>query len=152
FVDVGGPGRHQDLLLTSVWPGWPLLRHVLRATRRPAEALHSSILPLRVDGEARLVTARIEAAGEVAAGLAGLHAAVATGGVRITVAAAPLARADDRPLLELALGRRLSPAEGEALRFDPANAGAGLPPIGLLGLRDAAYAGSSRGRAEAAER
>jgi hypothetical protein len=152
LLDVGGAGHHQDLLLTTVWTGRPFLHHLLRLPRRPADALYSSVWPLEIDGAARLVTGRVRAPAPVADGLSGLLAAVAAGGVRIRLASAPLVHGADRPLLELLLGPEISREADEALRFHPANVGAGLRSVGALGLRNAAYAGSSRGRAEARRR
>jgi hypothetical protein len=148
-LDAGGSGLHQDLLLSTVGTRRPL-HHLLRFTRRPGAATYSTVLPTRVDGVARLLTGRLEGPGVAsAAGLDGLAAAVDEGGAVVHLDAVPLLRGPARRLMTLHLGRRLEPPEdGEELRFSPANAGAGLTPIGLTALRDAAYRGSSRGRAE----
>jgi len=149
ILDAGGPGRHQDLLLSSVGRRRPL-HHLLRPTRRPGSVTYSTVLPTRVDGSARLLTAQLVGPGAATAvGLQGLATAVERGGVRVELHAVPLVAGRARRLLTLRLGRRGAPGEGERLRFHPANAAAGLRPIGLMALRDAAYRGSSRGRAEA---
>jgi hypothetical protein len=108
-LDAGGSGLDQDLLLSTVGTRRPL-HHLLRFTRRPGAATYSTVLPTRVDGLARLLTARLEGQGvAAAAGLDGLAAAVEQGAVVVHLDAVPLVRGPSRRLMTLHLGRRLEP-------------------------------------------
>ncbi len=146
LVDAGGPGRHQDLLLSTVVGRGPLA-YVLLPVRRAGRARYGSVWPCRVDGAVRVLTARLVGPDLDGAGLAALLAGVERGGARVDLRAVRLSGRAGRPLLAVRLGARLPPAEGEGLRFHPGRDGAGVRPVGPLALRSAGYVGSAEGRA-----
>src|SRR3954451_369301 len=129
LCDLHGPGRHQDLLLTSA-PAPPL--HVLLApTGDPERAWFTSLLPYRVGRRRTIVVARGLGGGRYALGLCGpLRRAVAWIGEGDT-------------------GAVVEPAPGEGVAVDPIvhavpeltqDAG----PLDVV--RERAYVGSRAGR------
>jgi hypothetical protein len=132
LVDLHGPGRHQDLLLTTS-PRPPL--HVVLAPAGPAdEAWYTSLLPYRVGPRRTLV---------VAHGLGDRRWRIGT--------CAPLRR-DVRWLgvVDASEGRVLEPDPAEAVAFDPlvyADATLRQAAGPLNAVREAAYVGSREGRA-----
>jgi hypothetical protein len=123
-----GPGRDQDVLVTST-KAVALVQHLpLVTTRRPHETTYSSLVPFRLAGRLRLLGARPGEAGRFelcTATLAGRWA----------------------PVAEIVLGAPLAPADAEALAFDPLNTGGGIRPCRpLRGIRASAYAASRAAR------
>jgi hypothetical protein len=145
--DAHGPGRHQDLLVTSTI-GRPVLHHLpLPAPGGFARSTFSSLVAMRLGGERRLVGAR--AATPFASGpyadLDAVSAATAAGPVRFELCVAPLA-GRFAPVAEIELGTPLSADAEEALDFDPGNTGGGIEQVPFLRtLRRAGY-GASRAR------
>ena len=144
-TDAYGTGRHHDFLMVSSVDA-PVLHHLFVPARDVQQRPYSSSLPYRAGGETFLVGAlprpqspRFGSGNE----LERLAAAAATGALVFDLA---VARAWGRfePVAELRVGDPL-PAETDALRFNPWNAGGGLEPTGLLNrLRDYAYPLSQR--------
>jgi hypothetical protein len=117
--DAYGPGRHQDVLVTSS-ADRALMHRVFLPARSFAGRPYSSSLPYRAGDDAFIL-------GLVPQGGRAFTLALARGGERF------------RPLGTLEIGARL-PADAEALRFHPFHCGGGLEPAGLVNrLRDYAY-------------
>jgi len=124
--DHAGPGRHQDLLLSSTWG-----RHVLRPARTHDRGELSTILPFEHAGRRFVI---------------GL---LPRGGGRFALASAAPARRWGEPWGELRLGEPLPAQAGEPLRFDPFNTAPGLRLTGPFSeLRRPAYAASQAARSE----
>lgn len=128
LLDLHGPGRHQDLLLTSC--GRPPLHVLLAPAGDPERCWYTSLLPYRVGRARRLLVAHGEGGGRFVLGHAGLGARWERLGV-------------------LRLGEPLEPSPGEGVRFDPIlmsspqlHQAAG--PLNLV--RERAYQGSREGR------
>lgn len=114
----------QDLLLVTSNG-----RHVLLPSSTVEGRRYSSLVPFTAGDRRVLVGARPLGMGQFA-----LEICDATGGPWQHVGT-------------LKLGERLPDDEGEALRFDPANAGGGVEPAGFIqALRRLAYRGSQAGR------
>jgi hypothetical protein len=80
------------------------------------------------------------------AGLGGLIDAAERGGLRFTLLVAG-SRGPGSPIGTVEVGRRLPPDDASGLRFNPWNTSPDLRPWGpFMRVRDAAYAGSARGR------
>jgi hypothetical protein len=135
LCDVGGPGRHQDLLLSSSARP-PILRHVLVPTYAVDSAWFSSLVPFD-DGERVVLFGGRRRASD------GL------GPVRYELLVAER-EGPWEGLGEVVLGRRLDDDEAEALTTSPWNDAGGVRPVGLLNaLRDRAYRASQAGRGQA---
>lgn len=118
-LDVG-----QDLLLVT-----SVARHVIVPSGGVEGRRYSTILPYRA-GDRTVVAG-----------------AVPLGGGAFAIELAGVPTGDWSHVATLRLGERLPAKESEALRFNPANAGGGLEPVGVLQtLRRLAYAGSQAGR------
>lgn len=120
--DAYGPGRPQDLLLTSSVDR-PVLHHLFLPATEVQQRPYSSSLPFRA-GDDRFLVGLLPDAGSprLCFGLA-----VARPGGRF------------RRIGTLHVGERLPPA-ADALRFNPFNCGGGLAPAGLVNrLRRQAY-------------
>ena len=142
--DLYGPGRHQDMLITSSLAR-PALHHVLRPARGFLDTAYTSILPYRVGGRLRMVGA-LPARDGGPPGLAGLAEAARAPGALFRLALAPF-RGGWEPVAELHVTEPLPDDETEALALTPWNTGGGIRPWGpAMGLRRAAYRGSQRGR------
>jgi hypothetical protein len=132
LVDLHGPGRHHDLLLTS--SPRPPLHVILAPTTDPERAWFTTLLPYRL-GTGRTLL--------VAHGLGGGRWAIG--------ACAPLRRDVRWLMLVDASGRRVVEDDpAEAIAFDPLLFAddALRPDAGPLdAVREAAYAGSRDGRA-----
>jgi hypothetical protein len=140
-----GPGRPQDLLLTTS-VDLPLLHHlVLPSLAGIFGQSYSSALPYRIGGRLGALGARAVRRRR-GAGLDRARLAAAAGDARFALCVAwPLSRW--RPVAELVLGEPLEAAAAEALAFDPAHAGGGLEPVHrLMPVRRAAYAASQTAR------
>jgi hypothetical protein len=117
--DAYGPGRHQDMLVTSS-ADRALLHRIFLPARGFASRPYSSSLPYRA-GDDAFILGLVPRGGRVFA------LALARGGGRF------------RQLGRLEIGARL-PEDAEALRFHPFHCGGGLEPAGLVNrLRDYAY-------------
>lgn len=148
--DAYGPGRHQDVLLSSARRG-PLLQCLPVPTRYPLRQPFSSFLPFRFGDPLRAILAEAVAGDDHGrSGLGGVTTAAEGGRLRLTLTAAPVLGRGE-PIATLEIGARLPPDAAALLRFDPWNTASDLRPWGpAMGLRSAAYAGSRRGHAEAA--
>jgi hypothetical protein len=153
--DVYGPGRDQDLLLTSSIDR-PLLRRLLVPARSLVRGAFSTALPYDFGSERvvlLLVPARTndgrstDGDGDRAAGgaLAELRATAANG-LRFELRTAR-SFGRSQPLATVTVGPPLPDDQTEALRFNPWTTGPGIRPAGWLNLlRDAAYRASQHGR------
>ena len=129
--DLHGPGRHQDILVTTS-ADVPGLHHLpLPAPRGPFGQAYSSLLPHRMNGR-RVLLGALPDPDEGTFRLAICHV-----GGRFA------------PVATLRLGDRLPDDAAERLRFNPWNTGGGLAPGGgpVQRSRAAAYRGSQRARA-----
>jgi hypothetical protein len=129
--DLHGPGRHQDLLLTTS-VDVPVLHHLPLPARGWRSRAYSSLLPHRVGGALRLLGALPDGRDPRT-----YHLALATLEGRFS------------PVGRIHLGEPLPPAVDERLRFNPWNTGGGLTPAygPVQRIRSAAYRGSQAGRA-----
>lgn len=144
LVDLHGPGAHQDLLFVTSGDR-PGARHALVPTRRYAYHRWSTLLPYRVRGR-RVVFGARPISGPSLKGLDALREAAATGRLRFALEVAePTGAWEEVGVVDI--GDAVGRDEADALRFNPANTGGGIEPVGLLQtLRRRAYAGSQRGR------
>jgi hypothetical protein len=154
--NVHGPGIDQDLLLTSSTDR-PLLRRLLFPATSFVRGAFSSALPYDLGSErvVLLLVPMLTSAGPSTGGQGHRHVggavaelrAVAANGLELELRTAKsLGRS--QPLATVTVGPPLSPAQTEALRFNPWTTGPGIHPSGWLNLlRDAAYQASQRGRA-----
>jgi hypothetical protein len=147
--DAYGPGRAQDLLVTSS-ADLPLVRRLLFPGRSFLGRSFSSALPYRVAGH-RVVTVLRSGRGHrprTGRALADLEAAAATGELVYELRlAGSLGRS--RTVGRLTVGPPLDGGATEALSFNPWVAG-DLVPVGWLNrLRRPSYAASQQGRREA---
>jgi hypothetical protein len=142
-----GPGRDQDLLVTSS-ADLPLARRLLFPGRSFLHRSFSSALPYRVAGREVVVVLRPRPGRwpQTGGGLADLSAAAASGQLVYELRlAGSLGRS--RTVGLLVVGEPLDPAATEALRFNPWTTGEGIVPVGRLNrLRRPSYASSQRGR------
>lgn len=144
LVDLHGPGVHQDLLLVSSGDH-PGARHALVPTRRYAHRRWSSLLPYDVAGRRVVIGAR-PVSGPSPKRLDDLRRAATTGRLRYALEIAE-ASGPWEEIAVLDVGDELPREEADGLRFNPANTGGGIEPVGFLQtLRRRAYAGSQRGR------
>ena len=145
LLDAHGPGAHQDLLLvTSFSP--PGLRHALTPARTFGHERWSTLLPYAVDGDRRVVFGARPRSSELdgAAHLDDLRRLAV--GARFALEVAEPA-GDWEEVATLVVGDELPADVNEALRFNPANTGGGVEPVGAIqALRRRAYQGSQRGR------
>lgn len=141
--DCYGPGRHQDVLLTSSIDR-PVLHHLFLPAGDVQQRPYSSSLPYRGGGRRFLIGALPDPSSPRPDGddeLDRLARAAATGALRFTLAIAPLG-GRFRAVGTLHVGERLGP-EAERLRFNPWNTGGGLEPVGWINrLRRGAYPAS----------
>ena len=146
--DAHGPGRDQDLLLTSSTDR-PLVRRLLFPARSFVRGAFSTALPYDL-GDDRVVLLLVPAhAGDgrrvVRGALAELRAA-AVDGLRFELRTAR-SFGRSQALATVTVGPPLPDDQTEALRFNPWTTGPGIRPAGWLNLlRDAAYQASQRGR------
>jgi hypothetical protein len=139
------PGVGQDLLLTATGDR-PVLRHLFWAGRSHLVKRYSSVFPFRVGRETVVLGARPLPAPRSGRDLEELESAAARNELELELEVArPLG--SWRPVARLTAGRRLGPAEEDALEFNSDNAGGGIEPAGFVNrVRGAAYAASIRGR------
>lgn len=145
FVNVHGPGRHQDFLMVESLDGAPG-HHVILPVRSFFDRPYSSILLYRIGSEIRLVGAlQVTDPEPGATAFAELERTAGERAVAFDLAVASL-RGRWQAIGRIRLGERLALSEGERIRFNPWNTGGGIRPTGpLMGVRDAAYRGSQRG-------
>lgn len=146
FLDVHGPGRHQDLLMVSSID-LPVLHHVFVPAADVQQRPYSSSLPYEAPGGLYLVGVLPRKGSPRPSGgteLERLAAAATTGRLRFDLAACSLG-GRFAPIGEISVGPRL-PQQLDGLRFNPWNTGGGMVPHGLLNrLRGYAYPASQRG-------
>ena len=151
--DAYGPAQHQDLLfVTSV--DAPILHHIFLPARDVWERPYSSSLPYRAGGEAFLIGARPDPELPQFRGgteLERLERAVRAESVRFDLVVAPVL-GRFRRIGSLRIEAPM-PDVLDALRFNPANTGGGLEPVGTLNRwRAVAYPLSQRAWASASHR
>ena len=140
--DVYGPGRHQDVLLTSAGER-PVLRRVLIPTGGFQRPRYSSVLTYHHHSRPLLLGARY-AGSRRRLGLAALQAAASAGELVFELAVAG-GRGPWRPVARLVLEQALPARASEQLRFHPWNTAAALRPAGFVNrLRAPAYEASQR--------
>jgi hypothetical protein len=144
-LDAHGPGASQDLLLITSGTA-PVLRHTFAPARSFDHPRFSSVLPYRVGGRSVLFSARpLRTAGGPTTLLEELPEEVASGRLRYALDVADVT-GPWRQVGVLTLGEPLAPVGDERLRFNTANSGGGIEPVGVLqGLRRLAYRGSQAG-------
>lgn len=140
-----GPGVHQDLLLVTSGEG-PIVRQLFVPTTSFGGARFSSVLPYRLDDRVVLFGARSDDLDGRRLLLEDIGREGATSPVRFSIdIAAP--RGAWEPVARLDIGRQLSGRTAEGLRFNPANTGGGIRPIGVLqAVRRLSYGASQVGR------
>ncbi|MFN2539909.1 MAG: hypothetical protein ABR549_17390 [Mycobacteriales bacterium] len=137
-LDAHGPGRHQDLTLTTGARA-PVLRHALLARRDVLGSTYTSILPYDLGGRAWVLGA-LPATERTVTSLSGLRPE----DVRFRLAVAHT-RGPWRELGEMRATRVLP--NGRRVRFSPFTTGGGIRPAGRLQeLRKKAYDASHVGR------
>lgn len=144
--DAHGPDDHQDLLLVSAGDR-PGLRHALVPVRSFGHDRFSTLVPYEVGGRTVVFGARLlDADPSRPLRLGDLRSRAAEGGVRFALELAE-AKGDWEPIGVVELGRPLPDDEGDALRFDPANTGGGIEPVGVVQtIRRLAYRASQAAR------
>lgn len=132
--DAYGPGRDQDFLLVTSGSG-AATRHLLVPSTATKARAYSSILLFRVGDETVVIGAVPEGDDPL----------------RFRLAVAGPAGAW-RPVGRVEVGAALPDDVSRELRFNPANTGPDIRPVGPLNrLRDPAYRGSQKARAEGAD-
>ena len=144
--DAHGPGDHQDLLLVSSGDR-PVLRHALVPVRSFDHGRYSSLVPYEVGGRKVVFGARrLSADGPEPLQLDTLRERAAGDGIRFALELAEPS-GDWEPIGVVELGAAWSDEDGDALRFDPANTGGGIEPVGLVQtVRRLAYRASQAAR------
>ncbi|CAA9216843.1 MAG: hypothetical protein AVDCRST_MAG50-277 [uncultured Acidimicrobiales bacterium] len=146
LVDAHGPGRHQDLLVATSGSA-PLLRHLLVPARSFDHGRMSALLPYAIGQRRVIFGARpLRAGGGPTTRLADLAGELGSGRLRFVIEAAE-ATGPWAEIGVLEVGAPLSSSDAESLRFNPANAGGGVEPVGALqAVRRLAYRGSQATR------
>lgn len=140
ILDAHGPGRPQDLLLTSTLD-LPYLRHVPLPRLDLLGVPYSSVTPYSLGPNRCLLAVLPDADAPRTTSLAGV--AGRGDGARLRLAAAT-GRRTWRTLAVLELGRPVP--DGRSIRFSPDNTGGGIGPVGWLqDLRRDAYRASHVG-------
>ncbi len=144
--DAHGPGDHQDLLLVSAGDR-PVLRHALVPVRSFDHGRYSSLVPYEVGGRKVVFGARrLGAIGAEPLQLDDLRQRAAGDGIRFALELAEPS-GDWEAIGVIELGAPWSQQDGDALRFDPANTGGGIEPVGLVQtVRRLAYRASQAAR------
>jgi len=146
IADLYGSGEHQDLLLASSGSGG-IGRMVLRPTSDHGSATYSTLVPYETPIGTGLLwaRARLSGDGEPPRSLAAAAERAEAGELTFTVGV--VTEDKDHLLGEVLIDERLASEAGEALRFDPLNAGPSLRPTGALQeWRERAYRASQRFR------
>lgn len=142
--DAHGAGQHQDLLLVSSLSR-PGLRHALLPARSFGHERYSTLVPYRVGGRTVLFGARRLADG-AADGTRVQDLRDGATALRFALELAEL-RGPWEPIGVVELGAALAESDGRALRFDPANTGGGIEPVGVVqAVRRLAYRSSQAAR------
>lgn len=145
--DAHGPGRHQDLLVSSVLSGGSG-RYVLRFGRTVSEPMYSTIAPYQAPIGQVVLGARF--AGAERFDLERLDEVVLAGGCRFELLIAAGSGGWERFGVVTVKAARLDEAAERELRFNPWNSADGFHPTGLVNrLRRPAYPASQRGRLSA---
>ncbi|MCU1497808.1 MAG: hypothetical protein JWM47_1761 [Acidimicrobiales bacterium] len=147
ILDAHGPDQPQDLLLVTS-AEVPIFRTALLPTSSYTARRYSSILPYRVGNTELLFGARALTSEppERARHLDELAALLAGGRVRFALEAAT-STGPWEDIATLEVGRKLTAAESESLRYDPYNAGDNIRPAGVVNaLRRRAYRASQQAR------
>jgi hypothetical protein len=129
-TDAYGPGRHQDVLLTTSAAA-PVGRHLPLPVAGVCGGLYSSLLPYRIAGEDRLIAARASGARGTGrdSGLSALREREDAGlSYRISLATR---FGSWTPVATLRVGRRLGGEATRALRFSPENSRGGMESAGF---------------------
>ncbi|HVM10603.1 MAG TPA: hypothetical protein VM345_19240 [Acidimicrobiales bacterium] len=151
ILDAHGSGSHQDLLLvTSAAPA--VGRHLILPARDFGGGFYSSILPYR-DGDDLLLFAirplwadGVDLDEMSSARFADVEEHLTAGRLRFELLAADLT-GPWQPVGTIDVGRRLSEAEQEALRFNVFNTGESLRPAGVINaMRRSVYRASQTAR------
>ena len=144
--DAHGPGEHQDLLLVSSGDR-PVARHTLLPVRSFGHDRYSSVVPYEVGGRKVVFGARrLGTDGGEPLQLDALRERAAGGGLRFALELAEPS-GDWEPIGVIELGDAWSDDDSDALRFDPANTGGGIAPVGLVQtVRRLAYRASQAAR------
>lgn len=144
--DAHGPGDHQDLLFVSAGDR-PVLRRALVPVRSFDHGRYSTVVPYEVGGRKVVFGARrLGAGGDDPVHLDDLRARAAGDGIRFALELAEPA-GDWEPVGVIELGDAWSEQDSDALRFDPANTGGGIEPVGLIQtVRRLAYRASHAAR------
>jgi len=142
--DVYGPGRHQDVLLSTAGEQ-PGLRHVLMPATGVDRRRYSSLLPYRHHGRLLLLGARYAGARRGAPlQISDLETAAAAGELVFEVAVTEV-RGAWRTVAWLTLERRVPAEASRRLRFHPWNTSVDLRLVGpMSALRAPAYEASQR--------
>ena len=142
--DGAGPGRPQDLLLSSSSDP-PVLRHLLCPARGFSTPRYSSLLLYRHGGALELIGARYRhPSPRHPLRLADLDRAAAEEALTFTLDRCTPTGAW-RPFALLQAHTRLSPTDSRRLRFHPWNTAVQLRPVGVINhLRAPAYEASQR--------
>ena len=145
FVDAGGPGVHQDLLLASTFDG-PVGRLVLRPTTSFTSGRFTSLLPYDANGQKVVFGADVDTGGSRAHDIDELATVLAAQPIEITLHwATPTS--PWRTIGTLVLGPTDRVADLPSLAFDVTNCVPGIRPAVFLNrVRPAAYLGSRKGR------
>ncbi len=144
-VDAHGPGAHQDLLLATSGER-PVVRHLFVPTTSFGGIRFSSVLPYRLGDRDVLFGARSDDLDGRRLLLNDIDRHRSTSPVRFTFDIATL-RGPWEAFARVDIGRQLSGRTADALRFNPANTGGGIRPIGVLqAVRRLSYAASQAGR------
>lgn len=138
FVDVHGPGRHQDLLFATTGLG-PLERLPAPTTEFGTDR-YSTVLPYRLAGDPVLLRAAVPGGRRTLDRL--------ESGETLEVGVSTQARGAERTdAVRILL---TAPVDGGGVRFDPRHTGPDAVPMGILNaLRAPAYAASQAVRADA---
>jgi hypothetical protein len=144
--DAHGPDQHQDLLLVSAGDR-PGLRHALVPARSFDHGRFSTLLPYDVGGRKIVFGARLlDADAAAPIQLGDLRRRAADGDVRFALELAE-PKGGWEPIGVLRLGSPMPDEAGDALRFDPANTGGGIEPVGVVqAVRRLAYRASQAAR------
>lgn len=144
-LDAHGLGAHQDLLLVTSGER-PFARHLFIPTTSFDGVRFSSVLPYRVGDRDVLFGARSDDVDGRRLLLNDLEQDSAASPARFTIDIAT-PRGAWKPVGQLDIGVQLSGRTADDLRFNPANTGGGIRPIGLLqAVRRLSYAASQAGR------
>jgi hypothetical protein len=147
FIDAGGPGVHQDLLLATTFDN-PAGRLVLRPTTSFTSGRFTSLLPYDASGTRAVFGAHLHLDGP-ARDLDDLADALRARPIELVLYwATPTS--PWRNITTIVLGPTTEVADLPSLAFDVTNCVPGIRPAGVLNrIRPSAYLGSRKGRGQA---